>query len=363
MPLSCPSSIPSTPKSIESLAVKQHSSHYFSIPSVIEFLRGTLAQGCNTDLGRALRTPDRICYSWFRTSILWGGSAGVDDLAAIAVEHQLFQRHRPPSRKGRPGSAAGQPGFGGVLQRGRETREPSWLIAGDSVRAAELVGLDGRVVDGGATEPEVVARWLDDGTAPNGAAGRGFSKGSVHGLDLTFAAPKSASLLRALSDEVGDKAMQAAHLREAAMTYLHQHAGYTRVHNALTGRKDLEHLPGLVAIAYQHETSRCGDPHQHTHVIVPNRQARADGALASLDSESRPAYLARCRLALAGAWSIELGVPRDRVPRTQQRPPRKIEAKRVLTCQITRCAVEAGTRLMDIGITGVGPIDEACHRL
>jgi hypothetical protein len=45
-------------------------------------------------------------------------------------------------------------------------------------------------------------------------------------------------------------------------------------------------LPGLVAIAYQHETSRCGDPHLHTHVIVPNRQARADGALVSIDGTS-----------------------------------------------------------------------------
>ena len=65
------------------------------------------------------------------------------------------------------------------------------------------------------------------------------------------------------------------------MEYLHHHAGYTRVHNPLTGNKDLQRLPGLVAIAYQHETSRCGDPHLHTHVIVPNRQARADGQLVS----------------------------------------------------------------------------------
>jgi conjugative relaxase-like TrwC/TraI family protein len=42
----------------------------------------------------------------------------------------------------------------------------------------------------------------------------------------------------------------------------------------------------LVAIAYQHETSRCGDPHLHTHVLVPNRQARADGVLVSLDGTS-----------------------------------------------------------------------------
>jgi len=50
--------------------------------------------------------------------------------------------------------------------------------------------------------------------------------------------------------------------------------------------KDLQQLPALVAIAYQHETSRCGDPHLHTHVIVPNRQPRADGQLVSLDSKS-----------------------------------------------------------------------------
>ena len=146
----------------------------------------------------------------------------------------------------------------------------------------------GRAADRGTTDPEVAQRWLDDGIAPNGAAGRGFTKGSVHGFDLTFAAPKSVSLLRALTDEIGEKAMQAAHQRAltAAMTYLHQHAGYTRVHNPLTGVKDLQRLPGLVAIAYQHETSRCGDPHLHTHVLVPNRQARADGTLVSIDSKS-----------------------------------------------------------------------------
>ena len=61
----------------------------------------------------------------------------------------------------------------------------------------------------------------------------------MHGFDLTFAAPKSVSLLRALTDDTGEKAMQAAHVRavEAAMTYLHQHAGYTRAHNPLTPRR------------------------------------------------------------------------------------------------------------------------------
>jgi conjugative relaxase-like TrwC/TraI family protein len=170
----------------------------------------------------------------------------------------------------------------------RDTRVPTWMVAGDKAAVGELVGLDGAALDGGFADTEVAGRWLDDGIAPNGSAGRAFVKESVHGFDLTFAAPKSVSLLRALSGDVSEKAVLAAHQRgiEAAMTYLHDHAGYTRVHNPVTGCKDLARLPGLVGIAYQHETSRCGDPHLHTHVLVPNRQARADGTLVSIDSKS-----------------------------------------------------------------------------
>lgn len=148
--------------------------------------------------------------------------------------------------------------------------------------------MDGAALDGGFADTDVAGRWLDDGIAPNGVTGRALVTKSVHGLDLTFAAPKSVSLLRALGNDVSEKAVAVAHHRgiEAAMTYLHEHAGYTRVHNTVTGMKDLHRLPGLVGIAYQHETSRCGDPHLHTHVLVPNRQARTDGTLVSIDSKS-----------------------------------------------------------------------------
>jgi conjugative relaxase-like TrwC/TraI family protein len=169
-----------------------------------------------------------------------------------------------------------------------DTRVPTWLVVGDAAAVAERTGLDGAALDGGFVDTETAARWLDDGIAPNGARGRAFTTGSVHGFDLTFAAPKSVSLLRALTSDLNEKSVLAAHHRalSAAMEYLHEHAGYTRVHNPQTGNKDLQRLPGLAAIAYQHETSRCGDPHLHTHVIVPNRQVRADGALVSLDSKS-----------------------------------------------------------------------------
>lgn len=179
-------------------------------------------------------------------------------------------------------------GLGEYYSEG-DTRTPVWVCAGDAHQAAALVGLSAAQQAGGQADVEVVARWLDDGAAPNGECGRGFGKRSVHGFDLTFCAPKSVSLIRALQgNDVTEKAVVAAHttaMREA-MEYLAAHAGYTRIHNPVTGDKDLVRLPGLVAIAYQHETSRAGDPHLHTHVIVPNRQARADGRLVSIDGTS-----------------------------------------------------------------------------
>ena len=169
-----------------------------------------------------------------------------------------------------------------------DTRVPTWLIVGDRGAVGAATGLDGAALNGGFADTATAAAWLNDGVAPNGATGRAFSEGGVHGFDLVFVAPKSVSLLRALTDDVGEKVVQAAHNEAvaAAMAYLHEHAGYTRVHNRLTGNKDLERLPGLATIAYQHETSRCGDPHLHTHVILPNRQPRADGKLVSIDSKS-----------------------------------------------------------------------------
>jgi conjugative relaxase-like TrwC/TraI family protein len=171
----------------------------------------------------------------------------------------------------------------------KDTRTPVWLCAGDTHTAAQLSGLSDVARAGGPADPDVVARWLDDGVAPNGVCGRSLGARGVHGFDLTFCAPKSVSLIRALrGDDVADKAITDAHATaiSEAMEYLAVHAGYTRVHNPATGEKDLVRLPGLVAIAYQHETSRAGDPHLHTHVIVPNRQPRADGRLVSIDGTS-----------------------------------------------------------------------------
>jgi hypothetical protein len=128
-----------------------------------------------------------------------------------------------------------------------ETRTPTWLLCGDTHTVAALIGLTDVQRAGGEADAEAVARWLDEGVAPNGVRGRAFGQRGVHGFDLTFCAPKSVSLVRALrADDVVSKAIADAHaiaLAEA-MEYLRAHAGYTRVHNAHTGEKDLVRLPG-----------------------------------------------------------------------------------------------------------------------
>jgi conjugative relaxase-like TrwC/TraI family protein len=105
-------------------------------------------------------------------------------------------------------------GLGEYYSEG-ETRAPIWVCvgeAGDAEKVASLVGLSGADRAGGPADLDVVARWLDEGIAPNGARGRAFTSRSTHGFDLTFCAPKSVSLLRALSgDDVLSKAVVEAH--------------------------------------------------------------------------------------------------------------------------------------------------------
>ena len=141
----------------------------------------------------------------------------------------------------RQGSGARSWRAGGVLLRARNPN-PGVAVRRRHPHRRELVGLTDAQRAGGEADPEVVARWLDDGVAPNGACGRAFGERGVHGFDLTFCAPKSVSLVRALrTDDVAAKAIADAHATALAeaMEYLAAHAGYTRVHNPRTGEKDL----------------------------------------------------------------------------------------------------------------------------
>jgi len=109
----------------------------------------------------------------------------------------------------------------------------------------------------------------------------------VAGFDLTFRAPKSVSLLYGLGDLMVAGQVRAAHEQAIAQAlgYLERHAAQVSRGSA---RAQQEQASGLVAAAYQHRTSRAGDPLLHTHVLVANLGRGPDGRWTALDG--RPLY-------------------------------------------------------------------------
>jgi conjugative relaxase-like TrwC/TraI family protein len=107
----------------------------------------------------------------------------------------------------------------------------------------------------------------------------------VPGYDLMFSVPKSASMLFGL----GGQREQAAVLRAqreavaAGMRYLETHACLIRRGE---GGHIVERGRGLVGAAFEHRTSRAGDPQIHTHVLVANLAQREDGLWAALDGRA-----------------------------------------------------------------------------
>ncbi len=116
--------------------------------------------------------------------------------------------------------------------------------------------------------------------------------GSVGGYDLTFAAPKSVSVLGAIGGPGRAAAVVGAHDAAvgAALGYLEDHAV------AVRRRQGAERVPlavdGLTAAAFPHGSSRTADPHLHTHVVVANVAHGADGRWSSLDSRGLFAHAA-----------------------------------------------------------------------
>jgi hypothetical protein len=120
---------------------------------------------------------------------VFGGERCVDDREALPVVDQLLQRHRQSCRPAAKDTWKASGGLGDYYTE-HDTRTPVWLCGGDTHTAAKLVGLTDIQRAGSEADTEVVARWLDDGVAPNGECGRAFGTRGVHGFDLTFCAPR-----------------------------------------------------------------------------------------------------------------------------------------------------------------------------
>jgi conjugative relaxase-like TrwC/TraI family protein len=102
--------------------------------------------------------------------------------------------------------------------------------------------------------------------------------GRLHspGWDMIFSAPKSVSVLWALSSEAERLAIEHTH-RSAVLTaaaYLEQRWAWTR-HGPNGNQR--EQTTGLLMAWFDHHTSRASDPHLHTHCFIFNLAPRWDG--------------------------------------------------------------------------------------
>jgi conjugative relaxase-like TrwC/TraI family protein len=111
---------------------------------------------------------------------------------------------------------------------------------------------------------------------------------TVAGFDATFCAPKSVSLLFALGDpEASNEVRNAADAAVRASFEVLEGAA-CRVRRGKGGHTVLD-ADGFVAASFRHRTSRAGDPHLHTHVVIGNlAYASIDEKWSALDG--RPLY-------------------------------------------------------------------------
>lgn len=109
------------------------------------------------------------------------------------------------------------------------------------------------------------------------------------GLDVTVSAPKSVSVLWAVADPHVAGQVQRAHEQAvgAALQYLQGEAGHAlRGHQGDGQRAGRVGTDGLIVAAFEHRTSRAGDPQLHTHLVVPNLLRGQDGRWSAVDSRA-----------------------------------------------------------------------------
>jgi len=134
----------------------------------------------------------------------------------------------------------------------------------------------------GTASTEAFVRMFHGRHPDTGALlGRAHGEGGVPAFDVVYRPTKSVSLLYGLGDaHLAGLVLEAHHqATEQALGYLEAHVGGRRGH---AGR---EHVAGdgLLAVGFDHRTSRAGDPLLHTHLIVANRVQGPDGRWTALD--------------------------------------------------------------------------------
>jgi conjugative relaxase-like TrwC/TraI family protein len=149
--------------------------------------------------------------------------------------------------------------------------------------AAARLGLDGPL------GPVGFERLLE-GRHPRTGRPIGSGRTTVAAFDLTFSAPKSASVLFALGGEDAARRVVAAHAEAVAgaLSYLERH-GVTAARRSGTERGVIP-TTGVIAGRFTHAVNRNGDPHLHSHVVMANLVHGVDGRWSGCDRRGIDAH-------------------------------------------------------------------------
>jgi len=216
---------------------------------------------------------------------------------------------------------------------------PSWVGGG-----ATALGLDGSPVEAGLHQ--LLGRRHPLGWP------LGSGRTAIAGYDLTFSAPKSASVLLALGGRAVAHGVLAAHVDAVAgaLDYLERHAV-----TALR-RRGAERLvlgtDGVVAVRFTHGVNRNGDPHLHSHVVMANLVHGEDGRWSACDGRGLHAhraaasavYEAGLRAGVTGALGVRWWGPPGHSPEVRGIPPQLLGEFSSRQADIRRYRHEAGVR-------------------
>jgi conjugative relaxase-like TrwC/TraI family protein len=111
--------------------------------------------------------------------------------------------------------------------------------------------------------------------------GRPHGRNAVPAFDVVLRPTKSVSILYGLGDAATGRTVLRAHhagLAEA-VAYLDEHLRARRGHGGVQSVAG----QGLLAVGFDHRTSREGDPLLHTHLVIANRVQGPDGRWTALD--------------------------------------------------------------------------------
>jgi conjugative relaxase-like TrwC/TraI family protein len=130
----------------------------------------------------------------------------------------------------------------------------------------------------------------------------GSGRGTVHGVDLTFSAPKSVSVLFGLGEDEVARHVVAGHVEavQGAVAYLEAHA----VSACRRAGEEREVIPttGMVAGLFTHGVNRNLDPHLHSHVVMANLVHGEDGRWSASDQRGLAAH----RMAAGAVYDAHL---------------------------------------------------------